>query len=564
MDFTKEEVDTGAEKVVNWLDAEIGACEDARAGLRDRWRQNEALVQNRPENAGVALYDNFPPRAVPVLSKTLKRIRTVVMKALFGPSTWFQAVPDGDTQERADALEKGVQTILERAGFRKLFRRGCQIAQNTGQAIFKCWLSHDGFQLRLVHPNDFVLAPLYGTDTKRKYLWAHRFWLTRLEVEERASKDWSESGALYPLITEEDAKNLGRKSPDEVESGYDASYNKADSLHTNQSDHGDMVELWEAVARCKIGGKWAWCRFVVSRESSKCLAYEPYIYTKGADADPWFFDLRFHDEEGNWWSANSITQDVVGLCLLAQDAVNLAVAGEMANAATPVGISGGTLGTKIKSIGLGSIVPLRGSDPKLIPFPSTFKSEGVIRAYELIQQLIDGQTSVSQLSQGQEFLNQQTATAASAIIAATAENEGEYPASAADFCEPLAAHVHMLCRRHAGTVRRAYGSALPEAFYGSLDTEVRWQMTGRSAGNSPEAQGMKNQALYAMAQDPMNGLHKKRIVRRVVEGLQLGGSTDELYKTPEEEAAEMALAAQAGMAQAAPGAGPAPAMAPGV
>jgi hypothetical protein len=493
--FTKTDLTKGTKQLAEHLCGELQDAIDARHGLKQRWEQNERVYRNEPGIAAVRLYDNFEPRTVPVLSPRINRIVNVTMTAVSAPSVWVQALPeDGDT-EKANALELAMQSIMERAGFLRLLRRVLTTTALCGVGIVRARMTNEGIKLDHVHPNDFVVTPTYGLDLKDASLVGHRFYIPLWKLEERIKN------GDYPLVKTEKAEKFAGTDPDNDPSGRDPNYDRTQNTH-------DMVELFEVLVRLTVEGKTKWHRAVVSPTANRVLLIEPYPYYR-----PWYFDMRFHDEEGKWWPSGSVAQNIVGLCLLQNDMFNLMVAGSMATCANPVVISGGSLGKKIKTINLGHLYETA-YDVKVQEIPIRFEPGAMPSVMDVIDNQIDAQTGVSQLSIGQEFLQSQTATAANALIAATRENEGAYSAFAAEFIEGLWSFVASLCRAHKALVKDFYPGVL-------ADGTVRWQAAGRTPGSAPAVLLQKLEALLKLAQEEGSGYDYQRVEDAVVDAMQL-------------------------------------------
>jgi hypothetical protein len=467
---------------------------DARHGLKARWEQNERVYRNEPGIAAVRLYDNFEPRTVPVLSPRINRIVNVTMSAVSSPSVWVQAL--GDDHDAAAQAEIALQAAMERAGFLRLLRRALTTTALCGVGIVRARMTEQGIKLDHVHPNDFVIAPAYGLDMKDASLVGHRFYLPLWKLDERIKR------GEYALGKGLRAKDFAQTDPDDDPSGRDPAYDR--SLNKTE-----MVELFELLVR--IEGKWH--RAVVSYLANRLLLLEPYPYDR-----PWYHDLRFHDEEGKWWPSGSVAQNIVGLCLLQNDMFNLMVAGSMATCANPVVISGGSLGKKIKTINLGQLYETA-YDVKVQEIPIHFEPGAMPDVMDVIDNQIDAQTGVSQLSIGQEFLQNQTATAANALIASTRENEGAYAAFAAEFIEGLWAFVHALARHHAALFARVYGLHASSA--AAIKADVRWQCAARSPGAAPASLLQKLQLLLQLAREEASGYDYRRVEDAVVDAMQL-------------------------------------------
>ncbi|MCH7944401.1 MAG: hypothetical protein IIC73_00060 [Armatimonadetes bacterium] len=521
--FTKSDLKRGSNALAQFVCGEIRSAEDARDGLKDRWAQNEQVYRNDPDVAGVQLYDNFEPRTVPVLSPRINRIVNVTMSAVTSPSPWVQAIPDDGNQSRAGDLESGIQTLMERSGFARTLRRALTTAALTGVSIVRFRVTAEGFQLDNIHPNDFIVAPTFNLPLEEAHLAGHRFYIPLWKLEDRVR-----SGTYSLIDRDENLAKFGGANPDDDPSGRDPVYDRSSATVDSTDQSNDLVELFEVLARLSVDGARRWYRIVVAPSAQRLLSVEEYAYVR-----PWYFDLRFHDEEGKWWPASSVAQNIVGLCLLQNDMLNLLVAGSMATAANPVVISGGSLGKKLQSITLGGLIETP-YDVKVQEIPINFDPGAMPQIIESLDDHIDAQTGITRLSFGQEFLAQQTATAVAALIESTRQNEGSYTSFVSDFIEQAWAFVQYLARVHAGVLREAYGSALPDRFFESLRSPVRWRVAGRESGSAPEVLRQKLQDVLELASRPGSAYSYARVEDAVVRSMQLPMDTEGLKKTDEE------------------------------
>lgn len=551
MNFTQAQVEKGDPEVGKWLFDEMESCRTAVSGLTARWSFNESVGRNDPANAGKKIYDNWSPRAVPVLSAHMDRIVRTTVGSVTAPKPWVQAVPDDDDQEGADDLENGLQTIVEKAGFERKLRKVARTALYCGFTHFRVRLTEKGVKFESVHPNDFVVAPLFIDDLRNAHLVGHRFYLPRWQVRDYATRQDGE--AYYHLLKEEDVDGLPSTSPDQDPSGHDPAFSRTESDAPSSDTESELIELWELLARPMVGKDRKWCRFVIcpmAGDKAMVFLYEPYGFAGELEpySRPWYFDVRFHDEEGAYIPAGSVSQDVIGLCLSVQDNINLAQVGEAANVATPVVISGGSLGKKIKSVTLGQVIETI-NDVKVQAFPSTFDSSRIIALNDHLDNRIQAQTGVSQSRLSSEYLSSQTATATAAAEGAASQNEGDRPRFLADCIEPIYDFIkNDLVRLHAPTFRRVYGKALSEGFYTACrKSSVTFVATGKDANHLPHILIPKLMVAKQIAMEPGSDYSPRRVNDAIMNRLDLGIDLDKLRKDDEEKLAE-AQAAQAQMA----------------
>lgn len=527
----------GLQALGSTLEDLIVSGTDARSSLKARWRLNEQVYRNDPAIAGARLFDNLEPRALPVLSPRVNRIVNTTVGSFEGPGTWFQYIPDEPTEDGGDPLERAMQLCLERSGLSRNLRPLLTTAALCGVAIVRVRMA-DGGQIALdrIHPNDFVVSPTYGLDVRDAHFVGHRFYIPRWKVDARV-KD-----GTYPLLDEDYVATS--TSPDDDPSGRDPSYDRSQAQTATQKADWELVELWEGIVRLTVDDKPGMYLVTFSQKDNKVFRITKYPYSR-----PWYFDMRFHEEEGKWWPSTSVSQNIVGLCLLKADMMNLVAAGSMASVASPIVISGGSLGRAIKSLSLNQIYESAYPDLRVQGIPLNFNLGAMPAALQEIDAAIVAQTGISENRINAESTGSErtTATEVSAMEAAAQQNEGAYSAIVLPYVEEVPAFVQELMVRHPQRFVDYYG--LPRATVLSARTKGRWQATGRTVSNSPHIVIGKLQAVLAMSASPASNYSYRRVEKAVVEQMALPMDTKKLEKSPEEVAAAAqaaSIAAQAG------------------
>lgn len=535
-----------ARRLGNYLSSELQSAIDARIGLRDRWEQNEKVFRNDPTMAGTRLYDNFEPRSIPVLSPRIKKIVNLTVTGLTSPTPMLQAIPDDKDQDGADILEDALTMTWELAGFERVFRRGLTTAALCGVSVVRMRLTPEGLKYDHIHPNDFVIAPAYGLDMGDAHIVGHRFYIPRWKLRDRIKDGY------YDLVDDQYGKNASQKSPDDEPSGRDPVYDLSIADNSTSDSDNDLIELYELLLLLEIDGKRQRCRVVYDHENSRVLMKEAYIYSR-----PWYFDVRFHDEEGKWWPSSSIAQNIIGLCFLQSDMFNLVVAGSMATCVSPTVISGGTLGKNTNTLSLGHVYQ-SSYDLKVQQIPLSFDPKAMPEAMRYLDDAIEAETGIMEhrLLQTQRKSGDVTATQIAAEEQAASQNEGAYPGFSADTIEQMARLWLEFVQLHPSVFRSVYGTAIPDEFYGKANNRVRWVATGKDPGNSPEQVVGKLEVVYTMSRQPGTELHPGRTERALLGAMKLPLRVEGILKTPDELAQEQAQAmALAQMQMAATGGG---------
>ena len=526
-----------------WLQNLVQQGVDSRRGLKSRWELNEQVYRNDPAVAGIKLFDNVDPRALPVMSPRINRIVNTSASAIEGPGVWFQAIPEDGDMESSEELEKAVQTMLERGRFPLILRRALVTSALCGVSIVRLHLTDDGLSIDHIHPNDFVVSPTYGLDLKDAHLVGHRFYIPRWKVEQRA-KD-----GLYPLYKDTPSQT----SPDDDPSGRDPSYDKSYADSATNDPATEMVELWELIVRLDVDGKAGMYRVVYNDKDTEVYQVEPYPYDR-----PWYFDVRLTiPEEGKFWPANSVAQNIVGICLMKGDLVNLMGVGSMATCAPPTYVTGMSLGKKLQGLSIAQVVeiPGAGQDARVLPLPMTFDPKAMPLVLDYLDGAIEAQTGISenrlnaQVSGGERV----TAREIAAMESAATQNEGSYAMLVSLFLNDIASFVQQLLKLHGKKIVAAYKGSVANGAVIASRNPVRWQVTGQSANNSPQMVLGKLEALLNLASNPLSGYSYERVEKAVVQLMGLPMNTQRLEKTNDEKMASKAAMAQIAQQQASGG-----------
>lgn len=549
MELTTKELTTGEglKKVADAVAPEIRALRDAVSPLWERWEQVERLGRNQKDTNTVQLYENYENRPTPILSSRRKRVVANVAMSILGADPWVQFTPDDGDQTGGDRLERGLQVEFERAGFSRMFRRALGSAFDCGVTFIKArTVGGEGLVLEHVHSKNMVRGPLHGLDTAKSYLMGNKFWLCEYDVQQRIDSGKYAAAKLQNLS----ASNLGTGDPDDDPAGRDKNFDLASGQAYSDARlrgidlYDVVVSLPMAVSKDKVEFKRY--RVVLSERSETVLAIEPYVYSR-----PWYFDVRYHDEEEFYFPSTSKGHGITPMCLSQTEQFNLMVAGNMGSCAPPFLVTGGVLGEKGSRLGLGEYWETN-QPIEFQQFPVSFDAGDMPMLIEKVDQMLDAETGFSRAGMSQEFKSGTSATAAAGAMAAQAQVENADALQVAESIEPLWAFVREMNVMHPKTYSDAYGEALGADYWANVDNAGRFQMTGRNPGNTPAVMMQKLSVLDEFAQRPDSQWSRDRIEEAIVNGMQFSFRTEGLKLTDEErntrdveERDRAALAAQA-------------------
>lgn len=541
--------------IKNWCGQVVeSALDSGPRAMKPKWDQREAVYQCDKRYAGQKLFDNVEPYPYDVMGPVIRNVKDAIMASLTGPSTYCQALPIGKTtQEAADVLESGVQTIVDKAGLERKLDLALLNMALCGVGFLRVRMDAQGLQIDRIHPGGMVIACAKGEPLSKAGLIGHRFYIPYWEFCQRV-----EAG-LYPMVESDTRKFIGGQATDET-TGVNPSHPAQEQPDVSSEDFED-VRLYELLCRIKVEGKESktgWYRVVYSDEANEVLLCEPYPYP-----DHWYFDIRLHDEE-TVWPLESVASRVMPQCIHIAQMMNLAVVGHMASVTNTYGIAGAGnfLAKKIHTQKLGQILPLP-YDAKIQELPFDFDGSALLALIEFELNFINKSAGVSESALSGESLGSETATEVADMAENRQKNQGARSRFTGDFVEPIFSFVHKLCLWHQKIVKDVYGLDLDERFIPALKARVKWQMTARSPDATGTVQVAKGQQMLQLAMMEGSPYHLGRTIESVGNSLNYT-DTQRIKKTPEETNAEQQAAerqAQLQMAMAMAGQKP-PSVAP--
>jgi len=511
------------------------ALDNGPRALKSKWDQREAVYECDPRWAGPKLFDNVQPYAYDVLGPVIRNVKDAVMASLTGPATYCQAVPVGrTTQEAADVLETGVQTLADLAGIERTLDLALHNALLCGVGFLRCRMDEEGLVVERIHPGDMVIVLHKGGRLKDAGAIGHRFHLPYWEFISRVD------AGNYPMVHEKsegsssgDLKRfIGRRSSDEP-TGYDPGRNPTgENTLTADCDFED-VALYELLVRMEVEGLpdekksegTKWYRVVWSDEASEAVLCEPFPYP-----DHWYYEIAFHDEEVPW-RVQSVAGRILPQAMHQSQMLNLAVTAQMASVTRPV-MATGVMGKKITTWRLGQLLQgAVGSKFEALPFD--YDGASLLAMTQENDNRINKSAGVTESSLSGEHMKAETATEVSQLAESAQKAEGAKSRFVGDFVEELFQGIHDLCRWHQKVVRKVYGQHLEERFFLALRAKCRWRMTGRVPGSSGNVLIAKLEKALQYALTPGSPYHSGRTIEAIVTALNIA-DTQSLKKTPEE------------------------------
>lgn len=495
---------------------EIAAAQQVKSGLTERWRQSESLYRNEPGASGIRVIEGVEPLHIPLIQPQVDRICNSVFESLTAQYPMMQAVAESGDQHDADRIERLVQVMLDRAGFERVFPNVLRTAALCGLGILRLTLTNEGARLEPIHPNDFVVYPHSFPDLDRAKTVGHRFYLTSAEIDSLVRSGHCKRPDPQPS-----------DDPDTDPSGRNPQYDLTGPHKPIEGDD-DLLELWEVLTRVEIDGTQTTCRAVIEPHAGQLLALEKYPYSR-----PWYVDVRFSDEWGKFWPAGSIAQNLKDIQFLYSDLHNVMIWGSLVAAFPAMLLTGGSLGDKVRSYGPAQIIETPGA-VQLQSVPVQFNAGAIPGMIEQVEKVAETVTRISRLGLGRQLRPNTTATEAASIVRYQNQGEQQYLAFAAQSVRALCELCQEFVRVHPGPIEAIYPSAAPSPLSAG-SSPIRFEVTGRTQQNLPDALLEKLRFLLDLAHDPESGLDTASVIRAIMNALQLPTGIEKLVRNQQPE-----------------------------
>jgi len=494
----------------------IDAARNNKEPLKQRWEALEAMYRQDPGSSGMEVFKGNDTRTTPLMKSRVGRLVDTVHSSLTATSPHCQAIPFEQSQKRADALEKSVQTVMDVQQFGEYQRLALRDAALCGLGVIWAPLTEDGVKYHHVHPGKFIVLPNLSHDQSRLFCIGHLsqvpyFELCQLQEQGKIRKD----AEFLPVSSE-----------------YADSDGTSPLMDATDEDTGlpmdfQNVEVWQLLVKLHIGDRKGWWLIWYAEDSQQCINIEEYPYEQ-----PWYTIYRLHYEPSCFWPEVPVAN---ALQSIQHNHSTLAAVLEQGAVALSTGmlIVNGVFADQVehKSIQPGEIIRMAASSGGATATP-VFPAMRIDHIPPVLQKLeadADAAIGVNKTAVGQE-LNNATATEVQQLQAAQAQSENAYSSCAADGLESHYGLVTEYFKRSWTEMNKAYGKRISvKETLDSLKIQAEWKATGRAADATPQAQMQKLQALYQMAQNPNSILDPYAVEKRIIEEIGIG-NTDELLK----------------------------------
>lgn len=497
------------------LRRKVEQAEQAKFGLKARWDKNEAIYRDQPRATGIQLIKGREALHMPLVYPALRRIFESVHQGITSPTPMVQAISESGQPMAMDDLEKGFEVMSDRAGFSQMFKMLLERTGLNGAGIVRQVIGANGLQYDIVHPNDFVIAPVSYTEIRDASMVGHFFQMPLWKIKQR------QKSGLYRA----DAKIVAGEGFDSRASGRNPAYDRtlSDLPGVSTGDGDQLINLYDLTwldVDAEEPKRW---RVTLARDSDEILAMEAFPYSR-----PCYFDCRFEKELTKWWPSTSTAQHLQGAQEMFTRVANLFEIGTFASALPPIILRGTGFGKeKVFELEPGKAYCVDG-EFEAVPLPITFNASTIPMLLELIKTIVESVTGITSAGMTRQFNAQTTATEVDALQSIMAQNENAYAIAASNCIEDMFEHLHEMCLMHSGELHKIYGSALPEKFWEQLLIPCRWECLGKHPGNSPDVHLQKLKMLAEMSMQPQSRLDYNAIEALTVRTLRMPINVEDL------------------------------------
>lgn len=493
----------------NLLRRHIDASTQAVSDLADRWDVAEALYNLDYNEVGLNTVEGLKSYPIPIWKPKADRIIGTIFQGITGIDPYVQVLTDDGSNERAEGIEKTLQLMAGRGNtkdtFDRAFLQGITIGVNTNIALLYVHKKKEGgVSFKAVHPKDAVAYPHEMGCIDDMVTVGHRFYKMRSWVEDQQLAGYYLPGTLGSADSKV-GDEAGRSS---------AFAMIQDTEGVEQKD--DILRLYQICHKCELGEGYKWYLFTLAYDDQVILKVEDYPYSR-----PFYFDLRFADEYGTFWPANSPGYSMQALQKAYTDLHNVIIQGAYATAFPNLVFEGGSMPVKYKRNVVGGVweVP---AGVKVSVLANQFRGEQLMQMIPQLEKIADSVSRISQLGTSQNLPSSTTATAAAGMLKAQEEGKDQYTAFVAPSVADIWRFLYELLEKHFDEFKSLYGVSMPLETREDLSgTPLRFEATGKSADTNPRVLLEKMQMLLQMSQAPDSRLDYQKVEGQVVQNMNI-------------------------------------------
>ena len=520
---------------------QIDSSDDQYRGLGERVERNEQLYRNQSGISSLDFGEEFDSITYPVVQPKIDGTVGDIFLAITGLTPYVQAIPLGQTQEAGDRVQSDLQLLADKGKFDMALWGWLQNALIGGVGILRVRFAeidtnflpsltgmatglrkgrrYGCFEFDIVHMSDFVAYPPSLGRIARLVTSGHRMPELRVqEIKELQDED----------IYFSDVEVFGQDGlSDQFPHGRDRNFDLTSGFYADQPKD-KSCSLREVITKADLddGGREKYWLAVVDTTSTKLLNVAEYIYSV-----PHYVDLRFTIEQGSFWPSRSMAQDLQGIQIAINNMMNTLAYGNLMRAFGVLVVEGGTFTGKSTQIKPGNIMEVNGDPKNVNHLHNSFNAGEMQWIVNVLQDWADAISRKSQLATGQQLKSGATATEANALVAGDVASQSQFIRFASEAIEHLWSFMFEIYSVHYAQLKRTYGESL-QATPEDMKGLYRFEVNGKTQGNTQQALMNKLQAIFAMSQQPTSQFDPMKTELAVAQALHLPFNVQSLVKDP--------------------------------
>lgn len=498
-------------KLAQELCTEIRASNQAKGSLPQRWRKNWDIYSVVPRVTNLVVLDGMEPYNIPLWRPKADRIIGSTSDGLTSIYPYVQCIEEGQDGTNVEWVERDLMTLAAKAKFDNYLKATIRETLNTnlGTMRVRPVETKKGVKIQIdqIAPVDMVCYPAeFGSFDDAKTI-GHRFFELKYRIDEKMRSgvyfQASVNGGDDPrTLRGRDRSNLDRTQSDEPQTSFD-----------------EYVAEYEVITERDLGEGVRKYICVVAFTDEKLLSIDETDYS-------WYVDFRTWRDD-YIWPNDSVAQTCQGIQLAFCDAVTTFIHGTYGSAFPPVLLTGGSLNTKERKYGPGTVWEST-EDIKLQTLPVSFNGQNIPEILELLEQSIDSLTGINRLGEGQNLPASTKATAIDALMQAQQEAKDNYTDSMTESLEKVWDLILQYYRDYKEQLVKEYGPSLENQ--GDIPENIRLQATATGGAASPTVMLNKLRAAQEIAQTPGSQYDPSKIEEKIMNALDLPFDTQGLKK----------------------------------
>lgn len=491
------------------LNLQIDVWNDGLETIKPRWESVQQLYNVDPGGVSKNIVDGLLTYCYSVWTPKADKLIGDCVAALTTPSPMVQVIPNNPNNVAAPQIERIVDEILSRSGFKRILGQALIMSANTNLGPVSLIPKVQdgtivGFEADWLDPKNFLIYPVDVEYLKDATTIGRRFY------ESRASIKQNIKNKVYEMPKTVELPSVGDKSEHtELPGEWDVMSN------FNEYAEGDdePVELFDLITRTEKGIR----RVVVVRDVDLCLMDVEYPY-----AEMWYAVFRFIRAEKRLICNGSLGAKVTDYCLQHSDLMNAMMGGVM-QTAFPTAYTIGANSTV-------SVSQLRPGELKNFPegtqvgvLPNSFRADLVLPMIQMLEGLIEQTLGISAISTGKMPGQETKATTINVLAANDQKREASYLDSLSEAIEDIALIAIEYLKLHWDQLSEDYKAAYPE-----LEENQDWrtqtyrvEVTGKSGDSNPEVLLARLQMILQLAGMPNSPFDAGKVSTEVVQALDL-------------------------------------------